>query len=60
VPAIDGLRPLRKSKNASLERAALHFGCWATDLSRIERGLKRDDLLAKRYKDWLNTLPDAT
>lgn len=57
VPTIDDLRPLRQTKHISLERAARHFGCWPAKLSRLERGLTRDDLLAKRYRDWLTNLP---
>jgi len=58
VPTVDDLRPLRQAKHISLERAARHFDCWAAELSRLERGLKRDDLLAKRYRDWLTELPN--
>jgi transposase len=58
IPVTADLRPLRESKQISQNRAAEHFGMWAAELSRIERGLKRDDLFAKRYRDWLNSLPD--
>jgi len=58
VPTIDDLRPLRHTKHISLEHAARHFDCWAAELSRLERGLKRDDLLTKRYRDWLTQLPN--
>ncbi|MDR0417370.1 MAG: IS110 family transposase [Propionibacteriaceae bacterium] len=59
MPTIDDLRPLRQAKHVSLERAARHFDCWAAELSRPERGLKRNDPLAKRYQDWLTNLPDT-
>ena len=39
----------------SPHRAAAHFGIWPTDISRLERGLKRDDTLAANYRQWLNT-----
>ena len=30
-----------------------HFGKWPTEISRLERGLKRDDNLADAYRQWL-------
>jgi hypothetical protein len=35
--------------------AATHFGVWPNNISRLERGLKRDDTLAANYRTWLNT-----
>ncbi|PQM19459.1 transposase, partial [Streptomyces xinghaiensis] len=34
---------------------AQHFGVWPTTISRLERGLSRDDSLARAYRDWLHT-----
>lgn len=33
--------------------AANHFGVWRNVISRIERGLQRDDTLADHYRNWL-------
>ncbi|MDR1213132.1 MAG: IS110 family transposase [Propionibacteriaceae bacterium] len=60
IPDTCDLRPLRQTKHATLEQAARHLDHWPTQLSRLERGLKRDDHLAKRYRDWLTNLPDPT
>lgn len=49
------LRPTRQAKNITLTSAAEHFGVWPNDISRLERGLKRDDTLAANYRRWLNT-----
>ena len=49
------LRPTRQAKNITLTAAANHFGVWPNDISRLERGLKRDDTLAANYRQWLNT-----
>jgi hypothetical protein len=49
------LRPARRAKNITLATAATHFGLWPNDISRLERGLKRDDTLAANYRTWLNT-----
>lgn len=37
------LRPARQAKNITLTAVAKHFGIWPNDISRLERGLKRDD-----------------
>ncbi|KAA1247372.1 XRE family transcriptional regulator [Mycobacterium simiae] len=49
------LRPTRQAKNITLTTAAAHFGVWPNDISRVERGLKRDDTLATNYRQWLGT-----
>jgi len=49
------LRPTRQAKNITLTAAANHFGVWPITISRLERGLKRDDTLAANYRHWLNT-----
>jgi transposase len=48
------LRPTRQTKNITLAAVAAHFGLWPNDISRLERGLKRDDTLANNYRQWLN------
>ena len=49
------LRPTRQARNITLTSAATHFGIWPNDISRLERGLKRNDTLANNYRQWLNT-----
>ena len=49
------LRPTRQARNITLTAVAAHFGVWPNDISRLERGLKRDDTLATNYRYWLNT-----
>ena len=48
VPEYVDLRPARQAKNITVTAAANHFGVWPTVISRIERGLQRDDTL-RRY-----------
>ncbi|OWM00757.1 IS110 family transposase [Mycolicibacterium peregrinum] len=48
------LRPTRQAQNITLTAAATHFGLWPTQISRLERGLKRDDTLVANYRQWLN------
>lgn len=48
------LRPTRQAKNLTLTAAAGHFGIWPNEISRLERGLKRDDTLAEAYREWLH------
>jgi hypothetical protein len=50
------LRPARQAQNITLTAAAAHFDVWPITISRLERGLKRDDNLAANYRQWLNTL----
>lgn len=47
------LRPARQHKNITLTAVAEHFGVWPIAISRLERGLKRDDALAATYRQWL-------
>lgn len=47
------LRPARQAKNITLAAVADHFGVWPIDISRLERGLKRNDTLANTYRAWL-------
>ncbi|MFD5405987.1 IS110 family RNA-guided transposase [Streptomyces griseorubiginosus] len=53
VPDIADLRPLRQAKNITLTAAARHFGLWPATISTLERGIRRDDILAHAYRDWL-------
>lgn len=55
VPGIADLRPQRQAKNITLTAVAQHFGVWPTTISRLERGLSRDDDLARAYRDWIQT-----
>ncbi|WP_418004486.1 IS110 family transposase [Mycobacterium sp. PDNC021] len=54
VPEYTDLRPARQAKNITVTAAANHFGVWPTVISRIERGLQRDDTFADTYRNWLN------
>lgn len=49
------LRPTRQARNITLATVAEHFAVWPNDISRLERGLRRDDNLAAAYRTWLNT-----
>lgn len=53
VPEYADLRPARQAKNITLTAAANHFGVWPTVISRVERGLQRDDTFAETYRSWL-------
>lgn len=53
VPDYADLRPARQAKNITVTAAANHFGVWPTLISRIERGLQRDDAFAATYRNWL-------
>lgn len=53
VPDYADLRPARQAKNITVTAAANHFGVWPTLISRIERGLQRDDAFANTYRNWL-------
>jgi transposase len=55
VPDITDLRPARQARGLSLQTVADHFGVWPMHISTIERGKRRDDELAHRYRQWLNT-----
>ncbi|MGB3012844.1 MAG: IS110 family transposase, partial [Mycobacterium sp.] len=46
------LRPTRQHKNITLTAVAQHFGVWPTVISRLERGLQRDDTLVENYRQW--------
>lgn len=54
LPELADLRPLRQSKNITLEQAAEALGTYATKLSRTERNTHPDYDLAIRYRAWLH------
>ncbi|GIU57289.1 IS110 family transposase [Arthrobacter sp. NicSoilC12] len=54
APAAGELRALRKAQNITLQAAADALQIWPATLSRLERGLTRDDVLYQRYAGWLN------
>ena len=53
VPEYADLRPARQARNITVTAAANHFGVWPTVISRIERGLQRNDTFADTYRTWL-------
>jgi hypothetical protein len=53
VPVVADMRPTRQGKNITLQTVATHFGVWRAHISEIERGVRRDDDLARSYRDWL-------
>lgn len=55
VPEIEDLRPARTAKQISLQTVANHFDVWPITISRIERGLARNDTLSHAYRQWLLT-----
>ncbi|WP_425280729.1 hypothetical protein [Leucobacter coleopterorum] len=55
VPRVDDLRPFRQALGITLQQVAEHFNVWLTKISRLERGLTRDDQLAQAYREWLET-----
>jgi hypothetical protein len=46
--------PPAKTTNITLTAAAQHFGVSPTVISRLERGLQREDTLATNYRQWFN------
>jgi len=53
VADISDLRPARRAAGISLATVAAHFEVWPTNVSRLERGLTRNDELVDRYRQWL-------
>jgi transposase len=53
-PAYADLRVARQAKNITVTAAARAFNMLPTVISRIERGLQRNDDLANRYRTWLS------
>ncbi len=55
VPDISDLRAARHAANITLATVAAHFELWPTEISRLERGLTRNDKLTTDYRHWLST-----
>jgi transposase len=53
VPDNADLRPARLAQGLTLQTVADHFGVWPMHISTLERGKRRDDDLANRYRQWL-------
>ncbi|WP_400160649.1 IS110 family transposase [Arthrobacter sp. BPSS-3] len=53
APDISDLRPLRKQLEITLQQAGEQLNQWPSNLSRIERGIARNDHVAQRYRQWL-------
>lgn len=53
TPAVDDLRPLRQSKKIRLTTAANQLGVWPATISETERRIRKNDDLAKTYREWL-------
>lgn len=53
IPAIEDLRPLRHERRLSIADAAQAMQTWPSQISRIERGERRDDAFATRYREFL-------
>jgi transposase len=54
APDAGALRALRKSKKITLQAASDTLHVWPSSLSRLERGLTRDNVFHQRYENWLN------
>lgn len=54
VPEYADLRRARQAKNITVTAAANNFTIWPTVISRIERGLQRNDEFADQYRTWLS------
>lgn len=55
VPDTSDLRPARLAAGITLQIAATHFDTWPARISELERGLRRNDELERRYRAWLST-----
>ena len=53
VPVGSDLRAARLAARISLQTVAGAIGSWPTRISELERGLKHDTALARRYMAWL-------
>ncbi|MCU1531534.1 MAG: transposase, partial [Arthrobacter sp.] len=53
APDITDLRPLRQQLGVTLQQAGEQLNQWPSNLSRIERGIARNDHVAQRYRQWL-------
>lgn len=55
APSVADLRETRLGLGLTLSAAAHSIGQWPSILSRLERGVLRNDMLAATYRDWLST-----
>jgi len=53
APDITDLRPLRRQLGVTLQQAGEQLNQWPSNLSRIERGMARNDHVAQTYRQWL-------
>ncbi|MGA8790397.1 MAG: IS110 family transposase [Paenarthrobacter sp.] len=53
APDITDLRPLRQQLGITLQQAGDQLNQWPSNLSRIERGIARNDHVAQTYRHWL-------
>ncbi|AOT05396.1 IS110 family transposase [Arthrobacter sp. U41] len=53
APDITDLRTVRKQLGVTLQQAAEQLSQWPSNLSRIERGIARNDHVAESYRQWL-------
>ncbi|MFM9432770.1 IS110 family transposase [Arthrobacter sp. MP_2.3] len=53
APDITDLRTVRKQLGVTLQQAAEQLSQWPSNLSRIERGIARNDHVAQNYRQWL-------
>lgn len=60
VPAGADLRARRHAAGTTLQAAADALDSWPTRISELERGLRHDTDLARRYQTWLDTHPPTT
>jgi transposase len=58
APVIADLRPARQELHITLREAAGYLNTWPGTISRIERGLSRDDDLATQIRDRLHERKD--
>ncbi|MCA4135313.1 IS110 family transposase [Arthrobacter sp. M4] len=53
APNNSDLRPMRVTLGCTITTAASELGQWPSKISLLERGMLRDDHLAKTYRQWL-------
>lgn len=53
APDVTDLRPLRRQLGVTLQQAGEQLNQWPSNLSRIERGIARNDHVAQKYRQWL-------
>jgi hypothetical protein len=53
APDISDLRRMRTELGLTITTVAGELGQWVSIISRMERGLLRNDTLATRYRQWL-------